>query len=107
MSKTIDLNSFRDDGRRLFSGYTRGANVRQELGLDQLDGEPDVVVVMVPDDVLAVTSSFFQGLFEDSIKALGATEFRNHYQFVGAPIDDTVETVLRYARALAPASLAK
>lgn len=60
--------------------------------LDELDQDPDVLVVVhVPPDTISVNSSFFREMFGDSIRALGEEEFRRKYVFVGRNIENTIE----------------
>ncbi|MDK1046285.1 MAG: hypothetical protein QGM45_11450 [Anaerolineales bacterium] len=95
--KTIDLGQYRDEGRNSFSGDDRGRQVRSAIGVDRLDELSERVVISAPDDVRAITASFFQGLFEQSIRKLGVEGFRRHYIFRGHAFEETVDRVLEYA----------
>lgn len=96
MSMKINLGEFRTEGVGLLSGNPRGQRVRRRLELDEVDQRGEQVTVEVPDDVFAVTSSFFQGLFGPSIKALGEEGFKERYLFTGKRLDDTIDTVVHY-----------
>lgn len=91
MPHVVDLGRFQSGDARVFAGRTRGANVRAKARLDELEADGDVIQVLVPEGTFSVNSSFFLGMFEQSIRRLGETEFRNRYKFMGADIDETIE----------------
>lgn len=70
---------------RIFALYEWGKALRERHGFDALDFLPEHqgVEVIFPDDTLTVTYSFFNGMFEDSIRRLGDREFRERYTFRG------------------------
>lgn len=79
----IDLAPLTDDGRvHNLSGKAKGQDARVALGIDQLDRASEPVDVVVPDDVYAISPSFFLGLFSQSISRFGSREaFLSHYVF--------------------------
>ena len=95
--KYVDLGDYREPGIGLFSGNPRGAAVRAAAKLDEADAAQVEVVVVVPADAFAVTSSFLSGLLGTSIRTLGKDRFRELYSFTGRPIDETVDMVVAYA----------
>ena len=95
--KRVDLAKYRRPGTVLFSGNPRGAAVRRAAALDESDRKGESVVVIVPDDVLAVTASFLSGLLARSIRDLGEETFRERYRFEGRTVKATLESVIRYA----------
>lgn len=88
---TLDLGAFRSKGTKVFAGRGRGRAVRKAVRLEQLDAEGASVRVVVPEDTYAVNTSFFLGLFGDSIRALGSELFRERYRFEGRDISRVVE----------------
>lgn len=77
----IDLEKVSGGSPNLI-GRERGEKARSALEIDRLDQERDqVVVVRIPPEVYAVSSSFVLGLFSRSIDALGPEQFRNRYKF--------------------------
>lgn len=82
----IDLADFKSGGSRVYSGRARGEAVRKSGRLDSLDGQECVVTVKVPEDTLSINSSFFLGLFGDSVRALREEGFRNKYKFVAQEV---------------------
>lgn len=85
--KEVNLADYVDENRML-SGRDLGREVREKLDIRDLEKTEDRIVVHVPDDVFLVSSSFFKGLFGDSIRALGRSSFREKYDFTG-PISRT------------------
>lgn len=81
----IELAELTGRGRvHSLSGQERGLEARNFYRLDELDQVEGVVVVNVPDDLDAISPSFFQGMFAKSL--LGAFDrdadrFLRHYSF--------------------------
>ncbi len=98
MNRTLDLGQYRSAGSRVFAGRDRGEYVRRAEKLDLLDSDSNEVIdVKVPLDTFSVNSSFFLGLFGDTIRQLGANEFRRRFNFVGRPISLIYEAGIREA----------
>lgn len=74
------------------SGEGWGGEVRQQLGLDQLDVQPGVGIVLhFPEWTSSVTTSFIRGLLRPSVVTLTAAEFWNKYSFTGPDFLDVIE----------------
>jgi hypothetical protein len=97
MPQVIDLNAYRTPGVRVFAGRDRGKEVRAAAGLNELDRSDELVEIRVPEDIFSVNSSFFLGMFGDSIRALGDSEFRRRFRFVGGKLDELIEDGIREA----------
>src|SRR5262245_4979689 len=95
----ITLDDYRSRGGKVFAGRERGEKVRHAAQLSALDEQDVRVSVFVPDDVFSVNSSFFLGMFGESVRRLGEEGFRAHYRFEGKDISDTVEDGIREALA--------
>ena len=91
MTETIDLSRFRSGKGRVFAGRDRGSVIRNKVSLESIDEAGNEVTISIPDDVIVVNTSFFLGLFGDSVRRLGASEFRQRYTFIG-PIPSEVIT---------------
>jgi hypothetical protein len=61
-------------GGPLYAGRDRGELARQKYQLDDADKDRAEVEVSVPEQTYTVTSSFFLGLFGDSVRAAGSSE---------------------------------
>lgn len=79
----IDLTELTEGGQvRNLSGHLRGVAARQKFQLDALDQNEGAVTVHVPADLYALSSSFFQGMFAESVKRSGSREgFLRKYNF--------------------------
>jgi len=88
---SINLSELTNDGEvRNLAGHERGLAARGKFRLDELDRLTDAVDVVVPEEIYAISPSFFQGMFSESVQALGSKElFFRHYRF------DTSISVLR------------
>lgn len=94
---TIDLQYFTRNN--ILMGQENGKYVRMVCGLDELDPTTHVITVLIPTEILSVNSSFFIGMFGESIKRLGELTFSAKYEFVGkdirAVIADAIQECLR------------
>jgi len=98
MEQQIDLGRYRTEGSRVYAGRPRGEYARKAEDLDRTDSMDNVsIVVRIPEDTLSVNSSFFLGLFGDSIKHLGEDRFRERFHFTGRPLGRVYESAIREA----------
>lgn len=98
MSKIIDLAHYRTPGSKVYAGRDRGEFVRVKEELDALDVQvTDEIEIHVPVDTFSLNSSFFLGLFGDSIRSLGEAEFRRRFRFTGRPVVRAYEAGIREA----------
>lgn len=97
--KKIQLEQLTGDGEvRNLSGHQRGLSARAKFGLDEIDRSSETAVVIVPETIYLLSSSFFQGMFAASVKRAGTRDsFLAKYQFE-AP-DDVLQQVDRGIRA--------
>lgn len=87
----LDLAAYRSPEVRVFAGRERGQRVREAAQLDKLERKYATIEVHIPEDVYSVNSSFFLGMFGDSIRELGEAAFREKYRFTGKSIDRVLE----------------
>lgn len=81
--RIIDLKDFSSPGVTVFAGRQRGEAARARAALAVADAQGDTVEVRIPEDTISVNTSFFLGMFADSIRQVGEAEFRRRYVFVG------------------------
>ncbi|WP_251473058.1 hypothetical protein [Stenotrophomonas lactitubi] len=87
-------------GMPVFTGRQRGQDARKKLGLDSIDENEDCKV-LIPDEVYAITSSYFLGLFGPSVRKFGGKDaFFSHFHFEGPrhitdKLDDFATRALR------------
>ena len=78
----IDLERFTKGGTvKNLSGKERGLSAREEFRLDDYDNGREPVVVRIPDNVYAISTSFFCGMFGKSYQTLGKRRLREIYRF--------------------------
>jgi hypothetical protein len=83
---TIELSDLTQGEVRNLAGHDRGLKAREFFHVNELDESDEVVDVRVPVDFRAVSPSFFQGMFADSVHHFGTADaFFAHYHF-DAPI---------------------
>lgn len=83
----IDLATLTRGEVRNLSGHERGLAARREFNLDAIDATGDPVRVVVPAELDAITSSFFQGMFAKSVqKFANREEFLDQYRFEASPV---------------------
>lgn len=90
---TVNLETLTDEGRvRNLTGHERGLAARKHYNLAEFDKSGETVEVHIPDTLDAMTVSFFQGMFADSVRNTGA-QFLDRYHFHASPV--IMEQVLR------------
>lgn len=84
---TVDLTPLTGNGEvKNLSGHQKGQAARKHFALDALDHSSEPVSVIIPDFVYAISGSFVQGMFAQSLKELGDLDkFFEHYRFAATP----------------------
>nr|WP_229650413.1 hypothetical protein [Vibrio splendidus]MCC4883073.1 hypothetical protein [Vibrio splendidus] len=69
---------------RVYAGFYNGLAARTHFQLNRLEHEGhSPIVIRFPDDARTMASSFFTGMFGDSVKACGSKEeFLSLYSFI-------------------------
>ena len=94
-SKRIDLLKYRGCNSTVFTGRPEGKLARKDLNLDEKDKDDVVYTVIIPKETTSFNSSFFLGLFYESIKSLGSIyKFNEKYDFVIEEQDAEWKTIL-------------
>ena len=89
----VKLELLTGSGRvRNLAGHERGLAAREQFNLASYDQSGEIVEVIVPDTLDAITISFFQGMFAASVKDIG-DKFLERYHFHASPV--IMEQVLR------------
>ena len=81
--KTLHMDKYRTENIGIFSGRKRGESVRKAASIPNKDESDNQYIIVFPDDVYHVASSFFLGMFGDSIRKLGRESFKGKYEFTG------------------------
>lgn len=67
---------------RNLAGHDRGISARDYFNIEALDKSDERIVVRVPANFRAISPSFFQGMFAESVVEFGdALKFLDHYRF--------------------------
>lgn len=91
----IDLLKYRGQGSTVFTGRPEGKLARADLQLDTKDDDGIEYMVLIPKDTTSFNSSFFLGLFFDSIKKMGSIDrFYEKYSFEIEETDDEWKAIL-------------
>lgn len=78
----IDLIELTRDEVRNLAGHDRGLKAREYFSLDKLDESRETVDVLLPENFRAISPSFFQGMFAESVHHFGNVRaFFEHYHF--------------------------
>lgn len=96
--KTVDISKYRERGARIFTDRDTGIKARVELQLEKIENEDDILILL-PEDTWGINPSFFGGLFEASIKKMGAA-FWSKYKFEylnRQPIKESLKNSIDYA----------
>lgn len=78
----ISLEALTRGEVRNLAGHDRGLKAREHFAVPELDTTLDPVDVHVPNNFRAISPSFFQGMFAESVRTLGGVRgFFEHYRF--------------------------
>ena len=78
----IDITELTQNEVLNLSGHDRGLAARARFNLAHLDEDGEPVEISFPEGFRQVSSSFFQGMFADSVRSLGSVQgFFAHYRF--------------------------
>lgn len=79
----IDLGKHSSPADMALIGRSKGKVIREELKRQiDLDSNPsEIIGVIVPQGIVSVNSSFFLGLFGESVRKLGSENFRRKFRF--------------------------
>lgn len=88
LNMTIDLAQLTDNGRITnLAGKSRGEAAREFFDVDSLDAEGGSIEVLVPNNLIAISSSYFLGLFSNSLRKFPVEErFKAKYHFRASPL---------------------
>lgn len=90
MQGVIDIGEYLPD-TIVFIGRESGEKVHRLARLNEIDELGSFVAwIHIPQETIAVSSSFFISMFAPSARRLGEHEFRRRYRFIGFDIAPTV-----------------
>lgn len=91
--RMIDIANVAKGGIHNLSGKLRGESAREYFGLDRLDEDDQQVTVVFPEELYAISSSFFLGMFSLSIRKFGEEKFLKKYKFQA---DENMQRQIRH-----------
>jgi hypothetical protein len=104
---TINLEDFRVQGSKVFTGRDRGEYVRQKSNIDVIEKNNSEIVIIIPENIYSINPSFFEEFFSTSIERLGKERFLSKFKFksLGSynyekPLNEAIERVLRIRTAI-------
>jgi len=83
---TLNLNDFNDYDERPFGTHSYGQIVRIRTRLEELIYQYETIEIVIP-ELSFVSTSFFRGMFEQTILELGKEEFCRRIKFTGKSIN--------------------
>ena len=109
MSKvsTIDLQTYRTPGSRVFTGRDRGIDVKEKSGINNIEAQSDEVIISIPEDIGSINPSFLEEFLFYVVFKLKAEVFLKKFKFVNngrykidTDLQEAVERILREETAL-------
>lgn len=103
----INLENFRVKDSKVFTGRDRGAIVRVNSKLDEIEKNNDCVKIIIPDNIYSINPSFFEELFINVVTKLGKEGFNKKFSFESIgnynyqrPLNEAIHRILRKNTAL-------
>jgi hypothetical protein len=103
----INLETYRVETAKVFTGRDRGLFVRNESHIDEIEAKFDEVEIIIPDNIYSINPSFFEELFFNVVNKLGKINFLNKFIFTNLgeynyvkPLNEAIERILRTKTAI-------
>jgi hypothetical protein len=113
MNSTINLEDYRvKDSQKniiskVFTGRDRGAYVRDESKIDEIEANNDRINIIIPNNIYSINPSFFEELFDHVVLKLGKEKFLEKFRFESQgdyeyqrPLEEAIERILRKKTAI-------
>jgi hypothetical protein len=105
---TIDLEKYRTQQSKVFTGRERGIHVRTKSKLVELEKTYDQIIILIPEVVMSINPSFLEELLYEVVQKLGKKEFNRRITFksdskrydIADDLDDAIDRILRKGNAL-------
>lgn len=99
---TINLEDFRAQGAKVFTGRDRGKKAREDSNINGIEATYEKVYIIIPKNVYSIIPSFFEELFLDVVLKLGREKFMSKFEFESQgeykyekPLNEAIERILR------------
>ena len=110
-NNVINLENFRaKEGERIakvFTGRDRGAQVRRDSRIDEIEACNDKVILVIPDQIYSINPSFLEELLKNVVIKLGKKGFYDKFEIRSlgsyryeAPLAEAVDRILKEQTAI-------
>ena len=103
----IDLNKFRSENSKVFTGRNRGLTVRKSSKIDELEKSNEKVKIIIPSDLFSINPSFFEEFLYNVVQKLGKEAFYEKFEFENKgeyehveDLEEGIKRILRRSNAL-------
>lgn len=103
----INLEDYRVQGAKVFTGRDRGKFVRETSRLDVIETKFEEVQIIIPTDIYSIIPSFFEELFLNVVLKLGRDKFLAKFKIESQgdykyekPLNEAIDRILRTKTAL-------
>lgn len=81
--RVINLTDYIDNNLTALVGRKHGECIHDvyPIPFETLEKKFDKIIIIIPQQIITINKSFFEGLFKDRVQALGKFHFKNKYQF--------------------------
>lgn len=81
MPVRIDLTELVGENVFVLAGMERGLAAREKFNLDDVDASADTAIIVAPRSLEAISPSFVQGFFYNSLHKIGESGITKKYDF--------------------------
>ena len=105
-NNVINLDTFRArEGERIskvFTGRDRGAQVRKDSKIDEIEAANEKVILVIPDRIYSINPSFLEELLKNVVIKLGKDGFYKKFEIQSlgayeyeAPLAEAIDRILK------------
>lgn len=107
-TNTIDLELFRTEKSKVFTGRDRGIEVRESSKIDYLETISDKVIIIIPEVIRSINPSFLEEFLVNVVTKLKAEGFHKKFVFenkssrykIETDLEEAIDRILRNGTAL-------
>lgn len=107
ITQTIDLQSFRTKGSKVFTGRDRGQQDRKASKIDDLAKNFDKIELVIPEDIYSINPSYLEEFLVNVVQKLGKADFFKKFTIVNngpykiqKDLNEAIDRILREENAL-------
>jgi len=107
-TNTIDLELYRTEKSKVFTGRDRGIEVRELSRIDYFESISDKVIIIIPEEIRSINPSFLEELLVNVVTKLKAEGFFKKFVFdnksprykIEIDLEEAIDRILRNENAL-------